>query len=86
MNVDKLMEDILLARKEKLIQRVSQNNLVLVMNENSFIELRTWYQGVMTYPITSLIIDKKEYPLNRLYGMDIKIEDIKEDFKVEVLS
>ena len=85
MNIEKLLEDILLARKQKLIERVRPNDLKLVMNNGTHKALIKWYQETMTYPITSLIIDKKEYPLNRLYGMDIEIEDIKEDFKVEVL-
>ena len=86
MNIDKLMTNILSARKEKLIKRISSDNLVLVMNTNSYNELKKWYQDTMTYPITSLIIDEKEYPINRLYGMDIKIENIKEDFKLEELK
>ena len=75
-----------MARKQKLIERVRPNDLKLVMNNGTHKALIKWYQTVMTYPITSLIIDKKEYPLIRLYGMDIEIEDIKEDFKVEVLG
>ncbi len=55
------------------------------MNNGTHKALIKWYQETMTFPITSLIIDEKEYPLIRLYGMDIEIENIKEDFKVEVL-
>lgn len=86
MNIDKLFEDILLARKQKLIERVSPNNLQLVLNPNTYKALKEWYQDTMTYPITSLIIDKKEYPLNRVFDMDIELRDINEDFRVEVVE
>ena len=84
MNIDKLMADILEQRTE--YYKKHEYDLVLVMNKKSYETLKTWYQCVMTYPITSLIIDKKEYPLNRLYGMDIELRDISEDFIVEVLK
>ena len=83
MNIEKLLEDILTQRLDHY--KNHEYDLVLVMNKMSYEELKTWYQETMTFPITSLIIDEKEYPLIRLYGMDIEIEDIKEDFKVEVL-
>ena len=84
MNITKLMADILEQRTE--YYKKHEYDLVLVMNKKRYETLKTWYQGVMTYPITSLIIDKKEYPLNRLYGMDIELRDISEDFIVEVLK
>ena len=70
MNIDRLFREILTQRMEHY--KKHEYNLKLVMTQNTYEELKKWYQGVMTYPITSLIIDKKEYPINTLYGMNIK--------------
>lgn len=82
MSINQMFSDIL--RQCTEYHKNNQYNLKLVMTTNNYEKLKTWYQDVMTYPTTSLIIDNKEYPINKLYGMNIEIKSIEEGFKVEV--
>ena len=81
-DAERLIKNILLARLE--FRKKHIHNLTLILPKHNFEILKEHYTAVINIPIQSIVLqDKTELPMDKLYGMDIEVRNIEEDFIVE---
>jgi len=76
---EKLIESILKDRME--FKKNHINDIILILPKRNFDLLKHHYSAIINIPIMSIVLqDKTEFPMHRLFGMDVEVVDIEADY------